>query len=279
MTKNAKSTDSWNPNFFPTSPMFWPLSNAQRAFKPEQFQQWPNHDAYNAFLDATNVCNAKGQRLKATLPITSPTGWHESYEPTIFAAAELPVHEQSWHDFFQLLAWASYPLAKAQLNASHVDAIEQRSRSATPERRSPAENALTLFDENGAVILCSNPALIDAITQFRWKYLFWECRDALYKSLRCSVFGHALFEKALNPYIGMCAHAIILQCDEATITAPINEQTNYIDRCLSKFFIEGTLVTPKQLQPFPLLGMPGWFNNSSEFFYDNVNYFRAGRRR
>lgn len=258
--------------------MFWPLTLAHGAFKPERFQQWPNHDAYNAFLDATMVRNANGRPLKATLPTANPTSWRDAYEPTILAAGELPVHEQSWHDFFQVLTWATYPRAKAQLNAAHVLAMEQRLLSAVPERRSATENALTLFDENGAVLLCSNPKLVEAIKLFQWKHVFWDQRSELVASLRCSIFGHALFEKALKPYIGMCAHAVVLLCDDAIITASIIEQTAYIDRCLSELIIGNRLGSPKQLQPFPLLGMPGWFDNENESFYDNLDYFRPGRR-
>ena len=39
------------------------------------------------------------------------------------------------------------------------------------------------------------------------------------------------------------------------------------------------LVGPRELQPLPVLGVPGWWpDNEAEGFYDNRDYFRPGRQ-
>ena len=59
----------------------------------------------------------------------------------------------------------------------------------------------------------------------------------------------------------------------------ITHETNYIDNELAQLFSAcEPYKKPKDLSPFPLLGLPGWDkNNELESFYDNVRYFRPGR--
>jgi len=33
--------------------------------------------------------------------------------------------------------------------------------------------------------------------------------------------------------------------------------------------------SPKSLHPLPVLGIPGWWHNQYEEFYNNTNYFRS----
>jgi len=37
--------------------------------------------------------------------------------------------------------------------------------------------------------------------------------------------------------------------------------------------------SPKSLHPLPVLGIPGWWNNQYEEFYNNTNYFRSKKLR
>jgi len=129
------------------------------------------------------------------------------------------------------------------------------------------------------VILSSDESLLDHIRHFEWKKLFWQRRDELGRNLRCVTFGHAMYEKGLKPYIGMTANAILLHVDQAVIDMSLNEQLSWIDEKLAGIFDEGSRYTqPKDLSPFPILGMPGWIDeNAAKEFYDNTQYFRPGR--
>ena len=118
------------------------------------------------------------------------------------------------------------------------------------------------------------------IRDFQWKELFWQRRDELSEKLKLVTFGHALYEKGLSPYIGMTANCILLHVDEKVLQQTNQKQLDYIDIELAQLFSAGEpYKKPKDLSPFPLLGLPGWDkDNVMESFYDNVRYFRPGRK-
>ena len=153
----------------------------------------------------------------------------------------------------------------------HLQLAWQRTLASRQEReypktktktRTPLENALTLFDENGVIVLSDNPELIHLLQTKQWKRLFWENRSAVESEMQFIVFGHGLYEKALNPFLGMCGKALILPT------------TDDIDTQLADYLQEN-LNTPKQLLPLPILGVPGFdAANSEPAYYDNRDYFR-----
>ena len=67
-------------------------------------------------------------------------------------------------------------------------------------------DALTLFDENGAV-LDAPPALWEALDARDWHALFVTER-ALWRDARLLVFGHALLEKLVTPRKALTAHVL-----------------------------------------------------------------------
>ncbi|PCI13115.1 MAG: hypothetical protein COB71_07135 [Thiotrichales bacterium] len=146
-------------------------------------------------------------------------------------------------------------------------------------RRSPLENLLSLFDEGGAVVISSDESLLQMVRDFHWKSLFWQQREALQEKLTCIVFGHAMYEKGLEPYIGMTANAILLHCDETFFQLSNEQQLAWVDEALLVALADREQFSvPKDLSPFPILGMPGWdANNGDEAYYDNQRYFRPGR--
>ena len=78
----------------------------------------------------------------------------------------------------------------------------------------------------------------------------------------------------------MTANAILLQVDEDYFAKPLADRLAYLDGQLAKIFADGEQYTqPRDLQPFPILGMPGWdAENAHQAYYDNTYYFRPGRR-
>ena len=74
----------------------------------------------------------------------------------------------------------------------------RRRRAAQPER-----DALTLFDEGGVVVARAPAGAAALHRRFRWKELFWARRARSREHCAFVVFGHALLEKMLDPYIGM----------------------------------------------------------------------------
>jgi hypothetical protein len=97
--------------------------------------------------------------------------------------------------------------------------------------------------------------------------------------MRFWVFGHALYEKALRPFIGITGRGIVLKTDPGLFAAPQREQLALIDERVAGYLSDpASLAATRELAVVPILGVPGWFTESeNEAFYDNLGYFRPGR--
>ena len=74
-----------------------------------------------------------------------------------------------------------------------------------------------------------------------------------------------MFEKYLNPYIGMTAQALLLETSDENVDQFISE--GILNRKI--------LLSKAELSPLPVLGIPGWHPNQNNEFYANKNYFRG----
>ena len=280
---NIDLNQKWDADFVSFSPIFSPLK-----FWAENFSQfkddWPGLADYQDVLSALPkpILTQNGKALKIVEQDGKPGHFSEHYAPRIFLSGEIQTRTENWHDFFQFLTWFMFPKTKAVINAIHIPAAQMRIESETDlGRRSPIENMLSLFDEGGAVILCSDDSMLQLIRDFKWKELFWQRRDELKSKFKLVTFGHALYEKGLSPYVGMTANSILLSVDEDILHQTNQQQLDYIDNELAALFSKGeSYKKPKDLSPFPLLGLPGWDKgNVKESYYDNTDYFRPGRKR
>jgi hypothetical protein len=198
----------WNPDCLERSPMFEPL----RAGAPARGAHWPGHGELQHALEARvpPVSNARGMPLRVVPPGPRRGGPAEKYEARIFLEGALPVRPGDWHDYFNVLAWLSFPRTKAALNARHHAELG-RQRAAGERNRGPTQDALTLFDEGGVIAAASDDRLLALLREWRWKELFWERRAQLAAHMRFFVFGHALYEKALQPFPGITGRGILLE--------------------------------------------------------------------
>jgi hypothetical protein len=197
------------------------------------------------------------------------------YEQRIYGSGEVPCRPHDWHDLFNALVWLAFPRSKAALNARHV---REMAREA-PGRRGRARDALTLFDEGGLIVASAGGDLLQLVRDFRWKALFWQRRAELAQRMRFFVFGHALYEKALAPFAGITASAVLLEVDEAFLAAGARAQLALADRRVADILTsEQRVRTPRDFAPVPVLGVPGWSpSTSDERFYEDTDYFRPGR--
>ena len=131
-----------------------------------RFEGIPSHDELNRVLGLDDI------RFVPQAPKTDI--FEDGYEPRIFLKGEVQTRENSWHDFFNALVWHSFPNTKRTINSLQYQHLKQRYPR---KRRLPAENMLTLFDENGAVVLSKDPELLDLIKEHRWHELFWKRRN------------------------------------------------------------------------------------------------------
>ncbi len=192
---------------------------------------------------------------------SAPPG--EAYEAFIHRTACVPTRD-NLHDLFNGLVWLHCPESKRRLNELQAAEIARGGIGAT---RGPLRDALTLFDENGAVLDAPRP-LWDALRARDWLGLFVTHRP-LWREARLLVFGHALLEKLTGPRKAATAHVLIASgemtsgaLDDATIAASLHPAH----------------LATKPFTPLPVLGVPGWCVQNENFsFYDDSEVFRPRR--
>lgn len=248
---------------------------------------WPSLADCQALLDALPRApvTAAGARLRVVPQAAPARDWRAGYEPRIYLSGELQTRSENWHDLLNLLAWASFPRTKAALNRRHYALQQSRAaaaHAASPSRppRSPAQDALTQFDESGVIVACSEPELAGLLRTFQWKALFWERRAAVKAGMACYLFGHGLMEKALAPYRGMTGKGLLLAVPGSFFSLPLAERLAHLDRAVAEEVLHADRLShPADLAPVPVLGFPGFTpDNEAESYYDDRDYFRPGRR-
>lgn len=204
-------------------------------------------------LNAANIANATTVQFveHSALPA------RESYEAFIARTGRVPTRD-NLHDLFNGVVWLGYPLTKQRMNRLQAQEIASRGDSGP---RGPIRDALTLFDENGAVLQAPQE-LIGMLRNRDWQKLFIDQRS-LWESARLVLFGHALIEKLMQPRKPMTAHVWVVDelSDEALAASLTTE------RLAAKIFL-----------PLPVLGVPGWWPaNEEPGFYDDPTVFRPTR--
>jgi hypothetical protein len=176
----------------------------------------------------------------------------EPYEAFIARSGCVPTRD-NLHDAFNGLVWLQEPLLKARLNELQAEAL---ARSGVQAQRGPLRDALTLFDENGAIWSdCPAPIQV-AWRQRDWRTLFVTHRR-LWQHSQPRLFGHALLEQLHSaPRKGLTAH--VLLADPLTLSAEDWSRKPFL--------------------PLPVLGVPGWHpGNADPDFYDDPAVFRPLR--
>jgi Protein of unknown function (DUF3025) len=230
------------------------LESAPTAHPYNMTIQWkqPWFDAAHAMgvahdlLPAT-VAHALNQHVTQSSPLfvsQDALPETEAYEAFIFRTGQIPTRNNA-HDFFNGLMWLSMPRTKRALNVLQATQIAQEGVKQT---RGAARDAATLFDENGAVLLTTSRALIDAWLAHDWQRLFVELRDE-WKHAKLLIFGHATLEKLLNPYKAITTHTLWI--DVAHDTA-----LDEVDALLAASIER---IEKKDWQPLPIMGVPGWW--------------------
>ena len=98
--------------------------------------------------------------------------------------------------------------------------------------------------------------------------------------MRFYVFGHSIYEKALQPYKGITAKTVIFDVPRRELERPLPQQLATLDARLAKYFGDPkALAATAAYAPLPVLGIPGWTaDNEDERYYDDTRHFRPGRR-
>jgi hypothetical protein len=255
------------------TPIFAPLAPALSRLPADR---WPTLAELTAL--AEGVETAKGKPVRFVKPRERNERERRYYEQHIADTGEVETRE-NWHDLFIALAWITYPKSKARINAQHA-AILEEGGEAEARRRSPERDALTLFDEGGVIVACTSPGLLRLIRDFEWKELFWTRREELRQKARFLAFGHACFEQALAPYIGMVAKTVFVPVSDFFFMLAIESQLEEADRLVAGHFASrARFASPRTMAPMPVLGVPDWhFAGQDEAFYDDEDHFRSKPR-
>ncbi|MBA3772026.1 MAG: DUF3025 domain-containing protein [Ramlibacter sp.] len=212
------------------------------------------HEALNLHA-AASVRFAPAQEL--------PRGM--AYERYVHETTRCPTRD-NLHDFFNGLCWGQLPKAKKKLNELQAMQI---ARAGVGDARGPVRDAITVFDENGAV-LHAPPELWAALAGRQWRRLFVDLRP-LWRQARLIVFGHALLEKLVQPRKDIAAHVWRGDCPAGSMVE--------VDAWLAGEFTAERLAA-KPFAPLPVLGIPGWAaENENLSFYDDSLVFRPPGRR
>lgn len=279
--KSDTNSNIWQADFHQLSDLYKPIIPAFLQMK-HNTSHWPGLQEFQSLLNSQSeiVTNAQQKPIQFVKQATNCDTFQDQYEPRIYLTGEVQTRLNNWHDFFQVLVWRTFPKTKVMLNALHYQESTKRLKeNNTNKQRTTAENFLTLFDECGIVIVSHEKNLLDMIKEFQWESIFWDNKDKFDSSIECFTFGHAMYEKALNPYIGMTANAMLIPVEKSFFDLDYNNKLFTIDNSIIEKIRTETQLSPKNLNPFPILGVPRWHKkNENREFYLNENYFRKGRR-
>ncbi|MGP5408366.1 DUF3025 domain-containing protein [Psychrobacter celer] len=215
----------------------------------------------------------------------------QGYEQFIGTTGKIPTRD-NLHDLFNGSIWLTFPKTKAMLNYHHMLEIAKCSEEPTGSKnRGRVRDTITVFDENGAVLVTADPNIGEALVGFDWQSSLvrprdkWDDPTQPDDSAQAAVyiFGHALLEQLLHPRKPLCAHSIVIHVTQNFFTLPLAERIRFLDDKVAEYMdtlLSKDDVTPRQLAPLPILGVPYfWAENEDSHFYDDAFVFRSGRRK
>ena len=270
---------SWEAQIFEQNPIFaglaalFPLAQCSEFPPLSLLNQWVRE--YQPSLAISFVDNAE------------LTNDGRDYEEFIFATGKVPTRTDNWHDLFGALIWCLYPNSKMALNRRHQQEIALHGKT----QRSPVRHRLTLLDECGVLLCYSADAapIVEQLKNHQWQQAMFTERDSWLSStsgpslsglrLEPMIFGHAIYEMATRPYLGLTAKLWPMLVPEQFHEWSLLQRIAFIDEQLSVQISNNSLAEfQQQLTPLPLLGVPGWYaENCQQAFYLNTNYFRPKR--
>ncbi len=228
---------------------------------------------YGTLLSALNSIAAQreslsglGEPLQFVPQELLPCG--QPYETFIAQTGCVPTRD-NFHDRYNALMWLAAPKTKSLLNRLQHEEIERLGGFA---KRGPVRDALTLWDENLAVVVAHERAdlLKDLLKAHDWQSLFLQNRFRWHADWQVRLFGHALMEKLQSPFKAITAHALVI--DSPTADWPAVDSILF-DWLSNK--AQQAALTSKVFSPLPVMGIPGWCGeNEAPGFYEDRHVFR-----
>jgi hypothetical protein len=274
-----KQNTEWDREVLLGSPFLSPLFPVITNLDAEEF---PTLQECNKLLEnrIPSIKVKSGKPLRFVPQESGKLPFDRQYEPRCYLDGEIPTRAKNWHDLFNALVWMSFPKSKAAINARHYQELVNQAEASKDSQRGAVRDVNTLLDESGVIVVYGNVEMAGLLRDFKWKELFWQRREQVRASMGFYIFGHGLYEKALQPYVGMTGQGLLLAVEPAFFSWSLSQRLGHLDMMLAKH-----LDSPENcrnthdLSPVPLLGVPGWMpNNENEKYYENTRYFRPCRR-
>jgi len=195
----------WDPALCERSAWFWPLSAAAKHFAAHA--DWPSFADFDAaYLACTAGTGAPALTFRDNVRKQDKRAegrvvLEALYDARITLVREVPTRERNWHDLLNMLCFATFPHSKLALHARQYARLAERVDASTarlPNRRTPEQDALTLFDEGGVLLAGAPDAaaqLAAAAPEARESVCLELCEARL---LRVVPFGHALYEHLIE---------------------------------------------------------------------------------
>ncbi|HEY0468404.1 MAG TPA: DUF3025 domain-containing protein [Polyangiaceae bacterium] len=260
-------------------------------FEPDCFARPPYRDFHPRFLEALDRCAVwpvpeEYDQLALQVPraadVQLPRFVTESrealrrvggYEQHVARLASVPTRPGHFHDFFNMAVWAHFPKLRWALNALHVD--RELGPKDPRNGRAPAQNLAATFDETGMLVLSTSRSVLEELRALRFKRAFWEQRGELLNTTRFWVVGHGLLESLLVPHPGLAARSLLLHVP----SLPSGDQAA---SDALRFEIDGIAAARilawrgrrTVLDPVPVLAIPGFSENDSPDFYEQIRNVR-----
>lgn len=191
-----------------------------------------------------------------------------AYESFIATTGKIPTRD-NFHDLLNGIIWQNFPKTKATFNQLHQAQIQA---FGIGNARTTLRNVLTLFDENGGVLISSSSEILHALQQFDWQTAFLQHE---WQNTQFFAIGHALLEKLINPRKNITAHCILLKVNDDWFLQSLAKQREDLDNFLARLFLQENLF-PKMFQPLPVLGLPNYCEQDGDFYLDK-SVFREKR--
>jgi len=232
----------------------------------EGFADWPTPEQYDELAQA--VPRAQGVQLPRFVTESRDAlrrvGGYEQHVARLCAVPSRPEH---WHDFFNMSVWAHFPELRWALNALHVDPTV--GPKDPRNGRAPAQNVAATFDEAGMLVVSTSRKVLEALRALHFKRAFWEMREELRATTRFWVVGHGLLESLLTPHPGLAARSLLLYVPTLREPEQDDELRYEIDRAAAAR-IHAFRDARTVLDPIPVLAIPGYSDNGSADFYDDL---------
>ncbi len=172
--------------------------------------------------------------------LIKPGGYHE-YDRQISLHNQVPTRPGNWHDFFNFVIWASFPITKYALHGLGYRAANEYLKN-NSFNRSRINDLVTLFDEGGVAIIIFDQELYNTLI-VRDTLSLSEIGPKYQDDIQCVIFGHALLESI---FFGRCtinAFGLMLLADKTSKPTSPKESIYFrdLDGIMSRFFSQTSI--------------------------------------